>query len=38
MLEYLFFITGFIILLKGADFLVNGASALAKKLKVSDMV
>ena len=38
MLEYLFFIAGFIILLKGADFLVNGATALAKKLKISDMV
>ncbi|MCK4968291.1 MAG: calcium/sodium antiporter, partial [Candidatus Aenigmarchaeota archaeon] len=38
MLEYFFFIAGFIILLKGADFLVNGASTLAKKLKISDMV
>ena len=38
MLEYAFFVIGFALLLKGADFLVEGASSLAKKLKVSDMV
>ncbi|MCK4550727.1 MAG: calcium/sodium antiporter [Candidatus Aenigmarchaeota archaeon] len=38
MLEYAFFVIGFAVLLKGADFLVEGASSLAKKLKVSDMV
>ena len=29
---------GFVMLIKGADFLVNGASSLAKKFKVSDIV
>ena len=29
-------IFGFIILVKGADFLVDGASALAKKFNISD--
>lgn len=32
------FIIGFFILVKGADLLVDGASSLAKKLNVSDMV
>jgi len=32
------FIVGFIFLIKGADFLVDGASAIAKKLKVSDLI
>lgn len=31
-------IFGFIILVKGADFLVDGASALAKKFNISDMI
>jgi cation:H+ antiporter len=31
-------IFGFIILIKGADFLVDGASAVAKKFNISDMV
>lgn len=35
MLEYFLFAAGFILLLKGADFLVDGASALAKKLGIS---
>ena len=38
MLTYLLFIIGFIALIKGADLLVNGASAIAKKLKISDLV
>jgi len=38
MITYFLFIVGFIILIKGADFLVNGASAIAKRLKVSDLV
>jgi len=38
MLTYILFIIGFIALIKGADLLVNGASAIAKKLKVSDLV
>jgi len=32
------FVIGFIFLIKGADFLVDGASAIAKKLKVSDLI
>jgi cation:H+ antiporter len=38
MLEYLLFALGFILLLKGADYLVEGASALAGKLGVSKLV
>ena len=38
MLTYLLFIVGFVILIKGADFLVDGASAIARRLKVSDLV
>lgn len=38
MLIYLLFIIGFIILIKGADFLVDGASSLAKKLKIPSIV
>lgn len=38
MLIYILFIIGFIILVKGADFLVDGASSLAKKLKIPAIV
>jgi len=38
MLTYLLFIIGFIALIKGADLLVDGASAIAKKFKISDLV
>lgn len=38
MLTYFLFIIGFIILIKGADLLVEGASSVAKKLNVSDLV
>ena len=38
MLTYILFIIGFFILIKGADWLVDGASSIAKKLKVSDLV
>lgn len=31
-------IVGFVILIKGADFLVDGASAVAKKFNISDMI
>jgi len=34
----LFFIVGLVLLVKGADWLVDGASSVAKKLKVSDLV
>jgi len=36
--EYTLFIVGFIILLKGGDFLVDGATSIAKRLKVSGLV
>ena len=38
MLTYILFVIGFIILIKGADLLVNGASSLAKKMNISDLV
>ncbi|HAV43231.1 TPA: sodium:proton exchanger [bacterium] len=38
MLTYVLFIIGFIFLIKGADLLVDGASSLAKRLRVSDLV
>jgi cation:H+ antiporter len=37
-LTYLLFIAGFVLLIKGADFLVDGASAIARRFKVSDLV
>jgi len=38
MLYYLLFISGFAILLKGADLLVDGSSSIAKKLKIPSLV
>lgn len=38
MLVYFLFVAGFFLLIKGADWLVDGASSVAKKLKVSDLV
>ncbi|HIH38680.1 calcium/sodium antiporter [Candidatus Woesearchaeota archaeon] len=38
MIPWLLFILGFFLVVKGADYLVDGASSLAKKLKVSDLV
>ena len=38
MLVYLFFIIGFLFLIKGADFLVDGSSSIARRLNVSDLV
>lgn len=38
MIEYILLVVGIIILIKGADFLVEGSSALAKKLKVPTLV
>ena len=38
MLTYLFLLLGFVLLIKGADWLVNGASAIARKFNVSDLV
>ncbi|MER2996962.1 calcium/sodium antiporter [Pontibacter populi] len=38
MLIYVLFVVGFVLLIKGADMLVTGATAIAKKYQVSDMV
>ncbi len=38
MLVYILFIIGFILLIKGADWLVVGSSSIAKKYNVSDLV
>jgi len=38
MLVYILFIVGFVILIKGADFLVEGASSIAKRFHVSDLI
>ncbi|MGZ5188473.1 MAG: calcium/sodium antiporter, partial [Kaistella sp.] len=35
---YILFVLGFIILIKGADLLVSGASAIAKKFNIPDLV
>lgn len=37
MLVYILFVAGFIILIKGADILVNGSSSLARRFNVSDL-
>lgn len=37
-MPYLFLILGFVVLIFGADYLVKGASSIAKKLKVSDLI
>ena len=38
MLTYLLFLVGFVLLIKSADVLVIGASAIAKNFHISDMV
>jgi cation:H+ antiporter len=38
MLTYVLLIVGFVLLIKGADFLVDGASSIARTIKVSDLV
>ena len=38
MLTYFFFLLGFVLLIKGADLLVDGASAISRKFNVSDLV
>ncbi len=35
---YILFVIGFVLLVKGADWLVDGATAIARRLKVSDLV
>ncbi len=38
MLVYILFIAGFVIMIKGADFLVDGAASLAKRFNISNLV
>lgn len=38
MLTYFLFVLGFVLLIKGADWLVGGASSIASKLKISNIV
>ena len=38
MLTYILFVIGFVLLIKGADLLVNGSVSIAKKLKISSIV
>ena len=35
---YLLFVLGFVFLIKGADVLVNGASAIGRRFRISEMV
>lgn len=35
---YVLFVFGFALLIKGADFLVEGSSSIARRLKISDLV
>jgi cation:H+ antiporter len=37
-LTYFLFVIGFVLLIKGADFLVDGATSVARRYKVSDLV
>ena len=37
-MEYLFLVAGFILLIKGADFFVDGSSSIAKTLKVPSLI
>ncbi len=38
MLVYILFVIGFVFLIKGADFLVDGAASIARRLNISDLV
>ena len=38
MLVYLLFVVGFVLLIKGADWLVAGSASIAKKYNISDLV
>ncbi|MGD8243070.1 MAG: sodium:calcium antiporter, partial [Desulfobacterales bacterium] len=38
MLTYLLLVVGFVLLIKGADWLVDGASAIAKRFNISELV
>ena len=37
-MTYVLFLVGFVVLIKGADFLVEGSSSIAKKFKISNLV
>ena len=37
MLTFILFIVGFVFLIKGADFLVDGASSIARRYHISDL-
>ena len=37
-LPYIYLIVGFVVLIKGADFFVDGACSIAKKLRIPDIV
>ena len=37
-MDYVLIIAGFILVIKGSDWLVDGASSLAKRLNISDLV
>ena len=38
MLDYILFVPGFFLVIKGADLLVSGSSSIAKRLNISDLV
>lgn len=38
MLVYILFVVGFVLLIKGADFLVDGATSIGKKMNISSMI
>ena len=38
MIEIILLVIGFVLLIKGADFLVDGASSIARRFKISDLV
>ncbi|WP_019680769.1 hypothetical protein, partial [Ruminococcus flavefaciens] len=38
MLKYILLVAGFVLLIKGADFFVDGSSAVAKRLKVPSLI
>ena len=38
MLKYIYLIVGFVLLIKGADFFVEGSSSVAKKLRVPSII
>ncbi len=38
MLTYILFVVGFVVLIKGSDLLIDGASSIAKKMNISNLV